>query len=272
MRLYPTPTTQPLLTDRVLERVPRPHQPRLSASAQDLRESDAEVAISTHRWATRMRPNEALRVSNDYGDIRIKNSADSGMTYVGTVQKLGDEQRDPEFPANKFAGGLALSVEAPGDWQGRVDAGLRVPPGAPLVLRTDSGLIQVRTGTNDIDAESDDGPVQLRTDGKIVASTNKGTIRATFQSKDYAGAAGSLQTLSGNIEVWVRPDAALVISVSGELSNGLPDGVGNVRRGDDDKAIVELGEGGATLSVTSASGVIRLNAFPLPSISGTQNE
>jgi hypothetical protein len=57
--------------------VPR-SEPSVETRATAGEERDAskskvpEAVVSSHRWATRIRPDEAVRISNDYGDIRIE--------------------------------------------------------------------------------------------------------------------------------------------------------------------------------------------------------
>jgi hypothetical protein len=240
---------------------------RTDATAMAASEEQVAPVIAVHRWAARMPAGQAVSIANDHGDIRIKLAGDSGLHYAGTAQKLNGETRDPDFRADKVAGGLALSVSAPADWQGRVDAGVRVPADSPLTLRTGAGLIQVRAGANDIDARSDSGNIALRTSGRITASSIAGDIRATFQNTRYTQTAGSLETQTGDVEIWVRPDSSLVIDLSASrVVNRLPAGIGRMVTTGDGRTMLSIGEGGATLVVSSEQGVVSIDPVPLPVI------
>lgn len=236
------------------------------AAAEEVIE-EPEAIISTHRWATRMQVGDAIHLVNDHGDIRIKSSADSGFDFAGTVQKLGGEQRDAEFRTEKIAAGLALVVQTPEDWNGRVDSGARVPKGAPLRLRTGAGLIQVRTGDNDVDAASKSGKIHLRTMGRLIARTDSGDILASFQGTEYGETAGSIESTTGNIDVWVQPGAALVIvTTGGVLTNNIPDSIGSTRSGGRGASIVELGTDGARLNIDGGAGAISVNLLPVAQV------
>lgn len=236
-----------------------------SQTQSDEPDADSEGAVSIHRWAIRMRPSETIRIDNPHGDIRIKNSADAGLDFAGTIQKLGDETRDPQFGSQKFAGGLALSISAPERWTGRVDAGIRAPKGAPLNPTTSTGLIDIKVSNNPITAITQSGQLALRTGARIVAKSTSGNIRASFESPEFEGDAGSLESQSGDIEVWIRPDASVqIIATGARLENGLA-GLTTERQGTDGETrVITIGDGDAQLRVSTLTGLITVKALPVP--------
>ena len=234
------------------------------AARPDDTAAGGDAPVHTHRWTTRLASGDGVVLVNELGDLRARGSGDAGLHYAGVVQKLGGEARDPDFATERRADGLRIVAGAPEDWIGRIDASARVPPGSPIELRIRDGLIEVRTGDNDVRAVSDSGRISVRTDGRIEARGDSGDMLIVLFGKDFGDeGAGRVESRDGDIELWIQPDGD--VAIEAEAGGGLDIDVGEagaVTRQDATTARVTTGEGRSTLHVTTRSGRLVLRALP----------
>ena len=222
------------------------------------------AVIDTHRWATRLTAGDGVALINDYGDLRARTSGDSGLDYAGVVQKLDGEKRAPEFHTDRLPERLQIRVSAPADWNGRVDASARVPAGSLLDLSTDGGLIEVRTGDNDVVARSQTGRLSIRTQGRIEARGETGDMLIVMLGSEFGDSAGRVDTVSGNIELWLQPHANVTLRAS--AGGGLDIDAGDsavVNENASNAAKLTFGEGSAKLDVKSERGALVVRTLPV---------
>ena len=218
--------------------------------------SDNSAVINTHRWATRLRSGDSVSLINEYGDLRARDSGDSGLNYAAVMQQLEGEDREAEFGTQRMPDKLRIEVTAPPDWRGRVDASARVPPASPLDLRTANGMIEVRTGTNDVIASSPGGSFSIRTGGRIEARGELGDMLIVMLGTDYGSdAAGRIETIGGDVELWLQPEANVMLHARAGGGIDIDTGsAGVVIEKTDQDAEVSFGNGSAPLYVHTESG------------------
>ena len=224
----------------------------------------SSAAINTHRWATRLRAGDGVSLVNEHGDLRARQSGDSGLHYAGVVQKLAGEQREPEFGTRRLPDALQIEVNTRSDWRGRVDASARVPAGSPLDLRTTNGLIEVRTGDNDVKAVSSGGRVIIRTGGRIEAKGETGDMLIVLLGNDYDDdTAGRIETVSGNVELWLQPQANVTLHANAGRGVEIDtDDIGTVVTDTHNAAQLSLGNGAARLDVSTEQGALVVRTLP----------
>jgi DUF4097 and DUF4098 domain-containing protein YvlB len=224
--------------------------------------SDPSAEISAHRWSTRLRIGDGVSLENAHGDLRVRQSGDSGLHYAAVVQKLDAESRDVEFGTERLPGKLKINVTAPPDWNGRVDASARVPAGGLIELSADDGLIEVRTGDNDIVAVSHDGAINIRTAGHIEARSESGDMLVVMLGTDYDDkGAGRIQTTNGNVELWLQAEAQIRLEAAAGGGIEIVDGPEVLER-TDETVVASFGSGGALLYVQSQNGTLAVRTLP----------
>jgi len=226
--------------------------------------SDNSVVIKTHRWATRLRSGDGVSLINEFGDLRVRDSGDSGLHYAAVMQQLDGESREAEFTSQRLPDELRIEVTAASDWRGRVDASARVPPGSPLDLRTANGLIEVRTSNNDVVARSRGGNVSIRTGGRIDARGESGGMLIVMLNTEFGDdPAGRIQTTMGDVELWLQPDANVTLHAS--AGGGIDVDAENSRVTIDNaakNAEMSLGNGSAPLFVHTERGSLVVRILP----------
>lgn len=226
---------------------------------------DTSADISSHRWSTRLRVGDGVSLENEYGDLRVRQSGDSGLYYAAMVQKLDGEDRDAEFGTLRRPDNLQIEVKVPSDWNGRVDASARVPAGSVLELRTTSGLIEVRTGDNDVLAVSPAGRFSIRTGGRIEARGETGDMLIIVFGTEYGDdGAGHIETIRGNVELWLQPHANLTLHASAGGGIDIDTGEAEVLIDNaDESATLSFGDGDAELRVNTTHGTLVVRTLPV---------
>jgi hypothetical protein len=166
--------------------------------------NQAEIAVSR---------GTPIHLINLWGDLRLR-SGDPGQLQLFLV---GQRHRDDPLPLilDKKMEGDALVVEVVPQgrnlatqgqkWQGkRLDLSLFVPPDSPMVLLTDSGLIESKGLQASLSASSQSGSLRIITGAAVQLQTNAGDVFLRFTGQPAPGLAGSLslvETVNGSIQV-----------------------------------------------------------------------
>ena len=225
---------------------------------------DDLVDTNVHRWGARLKKGDGIALVNEHGDLRARQGSDGGINYAAVVQKLDGEAREVDIGTHREPEALRIEITVPEEWNGRVDAAARVPTGSALNLRTANGLIEVRTGDNDVVASSPGGPIKIRTHGRIEARGETGDMLISMFGTEFGDdGAGVIETVSGNIEFWLQTGAnvTLYASAGGGIDMDIGD-AGAVVESGDKTAEVRFGEGKARLDVRSDQGVLVLRMLP----------
>jgi hypothetical protein len=222
----------------------------------------------THEWIESVRPGQAVRVVNLFGNVHSRFGG-----YEGRVEILATSQRlESELPALEVRVadrgetldvevGFARSGTGPADTRDRVDLVVFVPQGAALDVRTRDGLIDAKKLKSDVIASSLDGDLRLQSiQGRVVAKTARGAITATLVT-GATDESQQLTTETGDVEVWLWEDAAMTVDLatSGEISTDFSLKIEHRRFEEPSKhAVAVVGEGGPELSLRSKQGRLRL--------------
>ena len=238
--------------------------------------SAEEWKIEKFDWTGPLADATQIVITNPYGDVRCRATDGSEVVIVANIQRhRGDPRRAAVDVVRASAGQdtherLAITVGYPPEAQGesvtpemakrRVDVTVLVPHAARLAIETTTGLIEAKGASSHVRAETRIGDVVVKTSGSVFASSQHGAITVTFSSTSWDEDATSLKTLTGDISVWLTPEASVTVEAEtrGELSTDYS--IEIERRLPDDKkyAVARIGGAANRLSVKTEKGRVRL--------------
>jgi hypothetical protein len=208
-----------------------------------------EPAIERLQWSKSVdgpEPITAFDVRNDFGDIRARGAGDRVLDVSMVVQRLDPAGDRVGFTVERRGGAVALVVSYPPgrirdanphpakDSYDRLDLVVFVPAGVALRAHTLRGRVEARGLKSDVDATTEDGPIQVRVTGTTQARTVSGAITVLPDAATLvaAGPPLVLQSVSGPIDVTLtgQPGAELRVETAGEVVTALP--VRRSRHGD----------------------------------------
>jgi hypothetical protein len=152
--------------------------------------ADPEVWVDTPRWQVELAADTELRISNPYGDVRGRSSADGKLLVVGIIQRFDPEQRDAEVLIEEGKGRVVVRTEYPsadqrladGRLNGRIDLSVLVPAGHKMRVETGAGLIEVKGVDRELVARTTSGRIRLTTARAISAKTVSGELIAVLKN------------------------------------------------------------------------------------------
>lgn len=209
----------------------------------------------------------ALEVENPLGEIRVRVGEAGTVEVHAVVQRHAEDGRAPkvaieDVPSGKkivatFAAG-APGLASPDFARRRIDLAVAVPPNTALGLRTDSGLIEVKGGVGNLEAESVSGDVRLWVGRPVRVRTERGAIAAYLLGRSWAQSA-SFETRTGPIEVELpaRADVDLRLETSGRLATDYSvevEWTGRLHK----RATGRIGGGGAEVRLRSENGPLAI--------------
>ena len=190
--------------------------------------------------------------SRDFDDVRILVDQDGGGVTVCAV--YGDEDRRSCHDDGRHYGDRNQNIRV------SVDFVVQVPAGVDFRPSLVSGDVDAEGLRSDVFANTVSGSIRVETAGIVEAHTVSGSIDAEMGASEIPDL--EFQTVSGDITLFLRPDADVdvrVSTLSGEFSTELPVEitrrrerfVGSSVRG-------RLGDGGPVLRFETVSGDIDL--------------
>ncbi len=214
--------------------------------------------------------NTTVEIRNPHGDLRVRAASDGQVAVSAIVQRHRDDSDRPEITFEGDAGRLKVIVryhqdEPPSDpamKERRVDVTAFVPESASLVLVTDGGLLNVRTGS-DLELETVSGTIDVKTAGRLRVTTDRGAVLAVLQASTWS-ASNEVRSSTGDIELWLARDAG----VSADVETGgwfTTDFSAQVEHDDAvarKRIKARIGAGGGPLQVRSTNGAVRLFRSP----------
>lgn len=224
--------------------------------------------IEKFDWSGALGEAGEIVIHNEYGDIRCRSTDGDQVVLVANIQRHKDDPRRAEirvepgerleiavdYPPDAEATGLTREME-----KRRVDVSVLIPHGVRLEAKTKGGLIEAKGLSAPAHADSHTGNIVLKTSAPVAAYTERGTIDVTF-SKTSWGEAVRLETLTGDIAVWLPPDASVAVeaATTGELSTDFSIDVEHRPPNDKKHAMAKIGGGEAKLGIETEKGRVKL--------------
>lgn len=233
-----------------------------------------EVKLDHFDWerpADGAHPIRAVRVFNDYGDVRARFAGDRAVAVHAVIQRLG--QSGAGVTVERRGDVIAVHVAYPGgrvqdsdpeprkDSLDRVDLVVFVPEGVSFEAHTFRGMIEARKLRSDVRAATRDGSIFALTTGAVSARSESGAITAFLGT---AGATPSVfETRSGAIEVTL-PDKGADFDVRADSGGALETDLSlqPTKRGARTFVAGTSGAGGQLLFARSESGSVALWRWP----------
>ncbi len=241
---------------------------RLEAAAQPPPSPDA-WSIEREEREVKVVAGARVVVENLFGDLRVRGGEAGRLQLWSVGQRHADDPRPWTIETTSSEGAVTVRIAppaaAPGaaetaaEWtKRRLDLTLFVPSTAPLALRTESGLIEVKGIAAPVEARSVAGEQRFWVGGALDARSDRGALRAVLQAAAW-GAPSRLETVTGAISVELRPGAAarLVLETQGELTTDFSitvERLGQLSK----RAVAELGGGGAEIRLISQRGDLKI--------------
>ena len=202
--------------------------PRPLLAEDDLAES---WVIEKEQWAADPGVVESVKVRNDFGDLRVRQSEDGQVHLLASIQRHQEDPRRAEIGHRETGSEMGIEVRYRGtgtsepdeerdSWKRRrVDVTLLIPTEVELVAETKRGLIEAKGMKSRIDLRSVWGDVVVSTHGSVTAQSERGDIDVKFESARWSGPA-RLETLTGSISVLLPadPDVLVKMETRGQLT------------------------------------------------------
>jgi hypothetical protein len=218
-------------------------------------------------------PIRALRVFNDYGDVRARFAGDRNAAVSAVIQRLGESgvgvtvERRGEvvaihvaYPPGRVKDAQAQPAK---DAHDRADLVVFVPEGVSFEAHTFRGMVEARKIRSDLRASTRDGSIFALTTGAVSARSDSGAI-TVFPGPAASGTAPLvLETRSGKIEVTLPEkggDFDLRAETAGAIETDL--GLTRAERAGRHVATGTAGAGGRALLVSSETGQVALLKWP----------
>lgn len=153
----------------------------MGAADQAASERDFEFYEVSLNSKSPIKPSGGVRVHNPWGDIRVRNHAESTVKVDAAIQRIGTPRPTrPEIEVIDGDGHVSVEVRYPQasiePRTGRVDLIVFVPRGSSLDVRTLDGYIEIRKTHNPVRAQSTSGQISLVNEGSASLTTDSGEI------------------------------------------------------------------------------------------------
>ena len=184
-------------------------------------------------WSVPVEELETITVTNRFGAIRIGGTVGelAGIVELhGMVQRHVDDPRQPEVVREIGDGTFDIEVTYPGDaevaespdaWRKRrIDITVYVDKTAKLHVETVHGAVVIKGYAGPIDAVSESGKIQIKTEGLVDAISKYGEVETIFTGASLPPSF-ELETVTGPIHLslpWHLSPRAL-LETRGEISS-----------------------------------------------------
>jgi len=240
-----------------------------TAVIAEVLEATEDPTKESRQWLEAVPEGGSVRIDNPYGNVYSRfGGYGNELEVLATIQRLESElpalgvtfDRGESVLAVRI-GPSAPDVDAAIETRDRIDLVVFVPQGVGLEVRTRDGSVEAKGLKGDVTVSSITGDVQIRgIAGRVQAKSARGRIAATLET-GATDQPQSLATETGEIEVHLWEDAhhAVRIETSGEISTDFSLTVEHLPGQEPGKyALATVGEGGASLLLTSKQGNVRL--------------
>lgn len=234
----------------------------------------AQVSDGDFAWSGRIDTGDAIEIKGVNGDVIAQVSDGREVEVTATKRARRSDPDEVRIEVVEHRDGVTICAVYPGRDNScepgdggrnhvknndvQVTFHVRVPEGVTFVGRTINGDVQADDLRSDIEAGTVNGGLDLSTTGSVRAETVNGSIRADFESHEWAGSL-EFSTVNGSITLDVPDDldADLEASwVNGGLDSDLPfTASGRMSRR---HAEGRLGRGGPEIELSTVNGSIRI--------------
>ena len=224
--------------------------------------------LNSFRWSDpALEPGKLIEVTNNYGDIRVRNSKRGGLGISAMIQNLREGQEEPRIKIikNENTGGYRVTVthsnedKESGFYKGRVDMTLLVPLQSFIVATTTFGNIYIRF-KGDLQASSVSGNLSIDTAGHIQAKTDSGKITTWLKGIKWSQPI-TFETESGNILIKLLNSASINVNArtKGHITTFPISDNKAINRTKDDALTWRFGDGDSKLYIQSVSGDVEIH-------------
>jgi len=236
-------------------------------------------AMERDSWKGSISPSASVRVDNPWGDIRLRHGGEGSELEVAVVfQQLATDESILVLDTSQVDDTFLVSIlrhdnrgsvleGKPGTTQPRADVAILVPEGFPTRAETDSGLIEAQGVHCDIDLHTTEGMVRaLKVVGAINVTNDRGPTSVNL-SDGVTDKAQRFSSITGPITVFTSSAADLTVTMatSGRFTTDFTLVVDhNDAEEPSKKARAEVGDGGASLDLTSKRGDLALLRLVTP--------
>ena len=229
--------------------------------------------VLIHRFDRTLSPRAPItevRVSNDFGDVRVRGAKTNQVGVSVVAQQFGKQGAQPLVEVQSRGSRATVMIDYPdhrgrisdgAERPGRVDLVVFVPATATLVVGTDDGAIRVSHRSGRVQAQSRSGAISASTEGALdlrsasgnVLARQVGGVPAASRVRSASGAINMVLTAGGDQMLRVRAGAGI------HLAPGWPD---DVKMIDGTKRWQQrFGSARHRLLIESASGEVNLMPF-----------
>ncbi len=231
--------------------------------------------VENHRQTLSTDGADRVVIRNPHGDLRVRPTDQSEITYSAMLQRHADDPRQAEIRGTAEKSRFRLEVvypeskdlgsgEVPDEWtKRRVDLTIFVPAKSALDLVTTSGLIEAKGIDRRVTARSQNGDIVLASARAVSAVTEQGSITVRFTSTTWSQAA-ELETLTGPISVTLPQSAhtSVTMESSGEMTTDFTLTIERPEGGSRKIGRAVIGKGASELLITSRRGTLKLLRSP----------
>lgn len=219
-------------------------------------------------WEETVAAGNTLVVDNRWGDIHLRQTGATAVTYHAVMQKIGKQPKVGELIAERADDVVTLKIVYPegqqpaNPQQGRVDAAVLVPYGVNLEIIAEHGKVSSKTMENPVKITAVNQPISLKSASSVNISANEAEVDIQFvprKGENESHDRGRIQTLTGDINIRYYPDMAMRF----EMLSGRPKTTSDLellrnRKLIGRQVIMHTGENPEKLYLQSDTGYIRL--------------
>jgi hypothetical protein len=227
--------------------------------------------IERFQWARPLGSRGTIEIVNEYGDIRSRAGAVAQIEVSAVVQSVEGDPYEAKVGIDEREDRVVIEVgysaaenrrelrETEEMKRRRVDLTVIFPSQARLEARTTRGLVEAKGLKSDVRADSLSGDIVISAGAGVQARTERGAIRVELKD-DRWDAAPSLETVTGDISVWLPEDASVSIEAEteGHITTDYSVEIRRPAPGARKQALAKLGKGRQELRISSTRGNVSL--------------
>jgi len=166
-------------------------------------------SIESRQEVFALESGKVLQIDQPFGDIRIEGADVDSVIITLVSQHRRDAVRQAMVRKIEDEKGLSLTIdftnaETPGlsdRSRDRIDVGVQVPAKTSIVVRTKSGVIELKKLQGAAELNTQSGKIEFDGAGKLEARSQQGSIQALVRSTQTDDPL-TLESVSG--DVWVK--------------------------------------------------------------------
>ncbi|GAB4188665.1 MAG: hypothetical protein Tsb002_15140 [Wenzhouxiangellaceae bacterium] len=235
---------------------------------------NSEWLHERREWQLEPPTDEAVRVENRWGDIRVRTHEQRQIYVLANIQRHQQDSRSMDLVLDEENPGLGITTyfpaddkqPTPADWQPRrIDLTVFVPATQRLALTTEHGLLEARGVQAALSARTENGAINLRAKGAVDAESRYGEIQVFFLDSNWSSDS-RLQTQTGSIEaLFARGfDARVEFETHGQITTDFSVTIERDQHEEYKTGYAKIGSAKQKLTIKSDRGAIRLLSSAVP--------